>query len=83
LLWEGNFANLNFEGITLGPPLDNGDYSLILVSDNGGGLGQSLYALRITGVIPEPGTAALVVMGMVALVVAGRRLKQMVLGVRR
>ncbi|MGB7158756.1 MAG: esterase-like activity of phytase family protein [Tepidisphaeraceae bacterium] len=31
LLWEGGFANDNFEGITLGPQLANGDYSVLLV----------------------------------------------------
>jgi len=59
LLWQGDFANDNFEGITLGPQLANGDYSIILVSDDGGGTNaQSLYALRIAGV-PEPGGMAL------------------------
>jgi hypothetical protein len=70
LLWEGNFANDNFEGITLGPQLANGDYSIILVSDDGGGTNaQSLYALRISGV-PEPGGLAL--LGLVGLLTMRR-----------
>ncbi len=46
----------NFEGITLGPMLSNGDYALVLVSDNGGGSGfnpQNLLALRLTGLAVE------------------------------
>lgn len=47
LLWEGDFALANFEGMTLGPMLDDGCRALLLVSDNGGGLQQVLLALRI------------------------------------
>lgn len=47
LLWESTFPGLNFEGITLGPPLRGGEQSVLLVSDDGNGLGQSLYALRL------------------------------------
>jgi hypothetical protein len=59
LLWQSNFLATNFEGLTLGPQLDNGDYSLILVSDNGSSLTNSLLALTISGVdqshtVPEP-----------------------------
>src|SRR5687767_11783585 len=55
LLWQGDFANDNFEGISLGQQLANGDYSVLLVSDDGAGTNaQSLYALRLAGV-PEPG----------------------------
>lgn len=64
LLWEGVFPSHNFEGIALGPALANGDRSLLLVSDDGAGLEQSLYALRLVGV-PEPGTAALLAFGLV------------------
>lgn len=39
----------NYEGITLGPRLANGDFSLILIADNGTGTRQSLYALRLSG----------------------------------
>lgn len=48
LLWQGQFSAANFEGIALGPPLAGGLYSLLLVSDNGGGLQQALYALTLT-----------------------------------
>jgi hypothetical protein len=66
LLWEGLFPDDNFEGIALGPLLDNGDRSLLLVSDDGAGLNSSLYALRLVGV-PEPTTALLLAAGIAAL----------------
>ena len=47
LLWEATFPGLNFEGIALGPPVGAGERSLLLVSDDGNGLGQALYALRV------------------------------------
>ncbi|MGK7946017.1 MAG: esterase-like activity of phytase family protein [Microcystaceae cyanobacterium] len=49
LLWQDTFMISNFEGLTLGPQLTNGDYSLLLVSDNGSGLSNSLLSLRISG----------------------------------
>lgn len=66
LLWEGLFLDDNFEGIALGPLLANGDRSLLLVSDDGSGLSQSVLALRLTG-IPEPTTALLLGAGLVVL----------------
>lgn len=72
LLWEGLFPDDNFEGIALGPTLANGDRSLILVSDDGSNLHQSLYALRLVG-IPEPASAALVASGLISLAAAARR----------
>jgi hypothetical protein len=53
LLHTLNAGFSNFEGITLGPRLDNGDYALVLVSDDGGGgglNGQNLTTLRLSGV---------------------------------
>ncbi|HEY7728049.1 MAG TPA: esterase-like activity of phytase family protein [Candidatus Eisenbacteria bacterium] len=51
LLWGEDFGlgNSNFEGITLGPKLRNGDRALLLVADNNEGSAQSLYALRLSG----------------------------------
>lgn len=51
LLWERRFGLpvSNFEGMALGQRLANGDRSLLLVADNGGGTWQSIYALRIRG----------------------------------
>lgn len=47
----------NYEAMALGPALDTpGSYSLLLLSDNGNGLAQTLYPLIIHGV-PEPATA--------------------------
>ncbi|MFK7788164.1 MAG: esterase-like activity of phytase family protein [Phycisphaeraceae bacterium] len=55
LLYEFNAGLANFEGITLGPQLDDGDYTLILVSDNGGGTRnpQNLFSLRIAASMVE------------------------------
>lgn len=53
LLWQGFFLSDNFEGMTLGPRLNNGTYSVVLISDNGsGGSGQrqDLYSLVLRGV---------------------------------
>lgn len=63
LLWEGFFANSNFEGMSWGPDAGGGR-SLVLVSDDGGGLGQNLYALVV---VPEPGTTALLVAAAAAI----------------
>jgi phytase-like protein len=56
LLWEKNFglSNSNFEGMTLGPQLKNGDFPLILVADNNGGEDEALFALRVSGVATAP-----------------------------
>jgi hypothetical protein len=45
LLWERTFPDANFEGAALGPTLEDGGRSLVLVSDNGHALRQALYAL--------------------------------------
>ena len=66
LLWEGIFPDDNFEGIALGPTLANGDRNLLLVSDDGAGLNQSLYALRLVGV-PEPASFLLLAAGLAAV----------------
>jgi hypothetical protein len=47
LLWERTSLRDNFEGAGLGPPLADGSRSLVLVADDGHGLAQSLYALRL------------------------------------
>jgi hypothetical protein len=65
LLWEGSFASSNFEGLTLGPLLDDGGRSLILISDDGAGAGgqqQNLLGL-VVYVVPEPSTIGLAVLG--------------------
>lgn len=68
LLWEGFFADDNFEGMALGPVLAGGDRSLLLVSDDGAGLQQSVLALRLAG-IPEPATSLLLGAGVALLAV--------------
>lgn len=57
LLWKGDFQFENYEGIGLGPVLEDGSISLLLISDDGGNdlMEQRVYALRISGVVPEPG----------------------------
>lgn len=55
LLFEIDAKLSNFEGITLGPQLNNGDYTLLLVSDDGGGKTnpQNLMSLRVPAHIVE------------------------------
>ncbi|MFM9097829.1 MAG: esterase-like activity of phytase family protein [Phycisphaerales bacterium] len=57
LLWQRGFPFSNFEGMALGPPLAGGRRSLILVSDDGGGVGgqnQRLLALAVRAVREAP-----------------------------
>jgi len=57
LLWQRGFPFSNFEGMALGPPLADGRRSLILVSDDGGGVGgqnQRLLALAVRAVREAP-----------------------------
>jgi hypothetical protein len=51
LLFERRFGLpvSNFEGMAFGPRLDNGERSILLIADNGGGTWQSIYALRLRG----------------------------------
>lgn len=53
LLWQRFYRFANFEGVTLGPQLDPTSYSLVLISDNGGGVllqQQSSVALVLKGI---------------------------------
>lgn len=52
----GPESNFNFEGLALGPRLESGERSLILIADNGTGTSQTLYALRLVGLDQEPPT---------------------------
>ena len=52
LLWEKTFLFNNYEGMALGRQLDDGSHSLLPVSDDGSGLSQSLFALRLYGAGP-------------------------------
>ncbi len=47
LLWENRALSLDFEGWTLGPTLDDGSTSLVLVADDAGLTVPHLYALRL------------------------------------
>lgn len=53
LLWQSVFLASNFEGITLGPRLSDGTYSVLLISDDGAGQAgqrQDLYSLVLRGI---------------------------------
>ena len=71
LLWEETFPTDNFEGMALGPQLDDGSYALLLISDDGSysvfSPDQSLYTLKLSGEVPEPSTLVLLCMGAVGL----------------
>jgi len=69
LLWEESFLLSNFEGMTYGPVLDSGLQSLLLISDNGGGLSQNMLALAVTAPVPEPGTWSLLATGLAAVAI--------------
>jgi len=69
LLWEQDFPTSNFEGMTFGPVLANGARSLLLVSDDGGGINQDLYPLQF---VPEPGTISIALAAVVAGLAVGR-----------
>ena len=62
--------------MTYGPTLTDGSRSLLLISDNGGGLNQELYALSV---VPEPSLALLgsAAMATVWLVVRRQRLSRL------
>lgn len=49
LLWEDGWGltNSNFEGMALGPELQDGSRLLLLVADNNGGSAQALFTLRL------------------------------------
>ena len=74
LLWERTFGLSNFEGMTFGPTLADGSRSLLMISDDGSGIQQNLYALRLAPV-PEPTTLTLVLTALALLGVrrGGRR----------
>ena len=57
LLWQGNTGFSNFEGITLGPQLSNGSYTLLFVPDNGSGAmaqRQDSFSLVLSGLADPP-----------------------------
>ncbi len=45
LAFEDTYSN--YEGIALGPRLDNGDHAILLIRDNGRGDEQSVHSLRL------------------------------------
>ncbi len=78
-LWSHDFplgdSEANFEGLTLGPQLDDGSWSLIMAADSNL-TDYSLYALTISGItmaVPEPSTCALLAVGAVLLTGLCRR----------
>jgi hypothetical protein len=71
LLWSAQGGFSNFEGMALGPSLDDGSTSLLLIADDNGTQSQALYPLRVT-FVPEPGTAALVAAALLGLAMQRR-----------
>ncbi len=49
LLWDKSVAFSNFEGICLGPRLDDGSLSLVLISDGDDEAYETLFALKLAG----------------------------------
>jgi hypothetical protein len=47
LLWQRTSLTDNFEGMAIGPTLENGSRSVVLISDDGHNLAQQLYPLRL------------------------------------
>ncbi len=67
-LWEANFGITdNFEGMCLGPKLADDSYSMLLISDGDSPLAKSLYALKITGTVPEPTSLGILAMSLLAM----------------
>ena len=52
LLWHYTHTNdmPNYEGICLGPRLDNGDSVLVLISDGGSGAETGVFTLKLSGI---------------------------------
>ncbi len=72
LLWSDTFDNDMFEGLCLGPQLNDGSYSLLMISDGDSydpplgstqNPGESIYALTISGVVPEPISILIILSG--------------------
>lgn len=68
LLWSSGAAaqSANVEGLALGPQLDDGSWSLLLVADDNDTTAQALYPLRVA-FVPEPGAGALLGTALLAL----------------
>ena len=58
LLWGNSWplgdTSCNYEGICLGPQLNDGSWSLLMLADNAVGSAQPIYALRASDVAPAP-----------------------------
>ncbi len=71
-LWSGSFGNDMYEGICLGPELNDGSHSLLLISDGdtisssgfSENVNESIYALKLSGVVPEPVTILMLLVGL-------------------
>jgi hypothetical protein len=70
LLWQSGFGQSNFEGMTFGPTLADGQTSLLLISDNASGAAGSRQDLYALAVVPEPATITLLLVA--GAIVIGR-----------
>ncbi len=82
LLWSANFDNYMFEGLCLGPQLNDGSYELLMISDGDTfdpplgstqNPGEAIYALKISGVVPEPVSILLILSGVLLLLNSGKK----------
>lgn len=71
LLWSSSGLFANFEGLALGPRLDDGSTSLLLIADDNGGTSQALYPLKLR-FVPEPASALLLGFGTFGLALRSR-----------
>jgi len=70
-LWSNSWglgdSSYDYEGICLGPRLNDGSWSMLMVADNSVGSTQRIYALKAGGIVPEPYGAFALLGGLLSL----------------